>query len=428
MAKEKLELTFKRRTIGMLLCYIVFVTLYMLAQYYAISRDMQWSYVLKIDHHIPFLEWLIIPYATSALFFVLVFYWVQTKAEYKLLVKRMLWVTVSAFIGFILVPIQFTFQRPDISFLFTKPVFAFIQAWDTSYNQAPSLHVAYAIIFWSVARKRFTSLTKTFIGIWLFLVIISTAFVYQHHTTDILSAIFLCLIIFYLNPDQENTLYKNIKIGLVFLAFGTFSLYFTFLFLNMWSYLLVWICITLFYVGSSYITNNNYFIKNKKGHIPLWKSILFFPYILTYQILWLFNSYYKPVKVTELLSGFFIGPYLSNNQAKKEFNNKKVIVFDLCTEIAENKLFKNNCTYIFYPLLDIATTDIVSLNHIVDNILNYYIHKDTNQIIYLHCAMGYSRSMLIATKVYQKVTNCSEQEAKDHVCQQNKNAIIKGYL
>lgn len=427
MAEKEITLTFKQRTKGMLLCYIIFIVLYMSAQFFAVNMGKNNAYILPIDNHIPFLEWMIIPYATSALFFVLIFYWVKDKREYQLLIKRMITVTVLAFIGFVLFPIQFSFERPTITHKIIQPFYDFITTWDSPYNQSPSLHVAYAIIFWTVVRKRFNGKLKHFLGGWLLLVIISTLFVYQHHTIDIFTAIFLCLLVLYSIPNASDSLYKNTKIGLLYFTLATclallVNIYTTNRIINT---LQLWICINLIYIGISYIHNNNYFIKDAKGNISCYKLLLFAPYLLTYKILRLLNGLYKPVEIAELLPQFYVGPHLSCKNTKQYFKDKHVIAIDLSTEIKENNYLKNNYRYIFIPLLDIATNEDTTIQRAVDQITATYLTKDKEAIIYLHCAMGYSRSMTLAMHIYCKLKNCDRQEAIQYVKALNKHAIIK---
>lgn len=427
MAEEQIIPTFKKRTTSMILCYIVFITSYMSAQYYAVFRASDWSFILPIDKHIPFIEWMIIPYATSAPFFLFVFYWVDTTYQLQLLTKRMLLVSGVAFISFIAFPIAYSVERPQHTMGIFDLFYGFISTWDTHYNQAPSLHVAYAIIFMTVVEqsKRFSTIAKCILILWLSLVALSTLFVYQHHTIDVISAILVCLLVFYFTPNKEKALYLNIKKGLLYFILSTIFLFLIGISSNIYSCIfLIWITINLIYIGIAYICNDVYFIKNKKGIIFWWKYIILLPYITTYYILKQLNKTYYPVNVGELLPQVYIGPLISSRQASKLFKGKKIITYDLSAEMRENDYLITNSSYYFFPLLDIGQANKQYLNDIVNHINTSYQSIDENTILYIHCAMGLSRSMAVAALVYSHYEGCTKKEAQIHVRSINQNAIL----
>ncbi|MGL4581444.1 MAG: phosphatase PAP2 family protein [Flavobacterium sp.] len=429
MAEEQIIPTFKQRTTSMILCYIVFITSYMTAQYYAVFSALDWSFILPIDKHIPFIEWMIIPYATSAPFFLLVFYWVDTREQLRVLTKRMLLVTLVAFIGFIALPIQFTLDRPPHTIRIFDVFFDFISAWDTHYNQAPSLHVAYAVIFMTVVGQttRFSNLTKALLYLWLTLVALSTVFVYQHHSIDVLTAVIVCLFIFFFVPNKENRLYLNIKKGLVYFILASIFILIAFIWFNLFTAtIILWISFNLIYIGKAYIQNNVYFIKNKEGEIAWWKYILLFPYLLTYVILRKLNRRYNPVPFAEMLPQLYIGALLSTEEAKKHLaQHKNIIVYDLSAEMTENTYVRSQATYHFFPLLDIGQANEEYLAQIVQHIITTYNARNEDTLIYIHCAMGLSRSMAVSALVYSQCAQCTKKEAQRYIQSINQNAIFK---
>lgn len=65
----------------------------------------------------------------------------------------MLFVTVTAGIGFLLFPLKFSLLKPETENSIFGYSFRFLKIFDSPFNQAPSLHIAYAFIFWSVFRN-----------------------------------------------------------------------------------------------------------------------------------------------------------------------------------------------------------------------------------------------------------------------------------
>lgn len=425
MAKQEINTTFKAQTKAMLLCYIVFVLFYMGAKHIALARDISFSIVLPLDLYVPFLPWMILPYALSGPLFCLVFYWTNTEKDLKILTKRMLMVTLSAFVCFVVFPIGYSAEKPAVENPFLKIGFDFIATWDSKYNQAPSLHVAYGVLFLSVVITRFKGVVKWLLGCSIILLCISTLFVYQHHSIDLFSAILLCLIVFYVTTDKSNPLYRNKRIALVYFGFATMLVLIASLSWTWFGLLLIWIAFNMCYVGYNYSITNPYFIKNKRGNVSLVKRILFQPYLLTYVLLRKFNQMYKPVIPFELMPQFFVGGYLNPKQAKTLFKDKNTIVIDVSAELIENRYFKKQCTYYFMPSLDIAATMEDEINVIINRITTLYLHKPTHAKVYLHCAMGYSRSMYLAKYVLMRSTNIAEIQAIATIKQLNKNAIFR---
>ncbi|MHC5310026.1 phosphatase PAP2 family protein [Myroides sp. LJL116] len=198
--------TFKQRSKAMLLCYLVFIFFYMLAQYYSVYIGSDYSFTMRIDNYIPFWQWMIIPYSTSGLFFLCSFYWVNNTYELRLFTKRMLVLSLIAFLCFLAFPIKYSIDKPVHTFTLFNPLFDFIQAWDTPYNQAPSLHVGYSVLIMNVvaSTKVFSRAIKILLQGWLILICVSTLFVFQHHSIDVFTALVICLGIFYFLPNKQN--------------------------------------------------------------------------------------------------------------------------------------------------------------------------------------------------------------------------------
>lgn len=425
MANQKIDATFRTKTKAMLLCYCVFVILYMSAKYIALYRDVSYSYVMQLDLYVPFWEWMIVPYATSAPFFVLVFYWTATQHELTVLTKRMLLVTCVAFVCFVVLPIGYSGVKPEIRNPILQYGFDFIATWDSKYNQMPSLHVAYGIVFLSVIYTRFKSVLRLVLMTWIVLVCVSTIFIFQHHIIDIFGAIVLCLIVFYSIPNTQNPLYANTKTALVYFMITTLLVFVACVLLNWISGVVLWLSLNTGYVGWSYLTTHAFFVKDEDGNCSLINRVLFAPYLVTYKILWQINQWYAPVKPFELLQGFYVGSYLNEQQAKEVFPNQEILVIDLSAELIENTYFKNNCTYYFLPSLDISVVPQIELNQTITRILDLYRTKSANTTLYLHCAMGYSRSMFIAKYVYMQEMQVTEDEAIAVIKQHNKYARFR---
>lgn len=139
---------------------------------------------------IPFLDWMIIPYLSFNLLFLLPLFFLS-KQQLKALDLAFVLSTICAGILFMILPITPEFVRviPDG---FSATLYSHLYILDNSRNLLPSLHVTYSVIYFLSCLPIFRSLTTRIIfGLWIVLIILSTLFTHQHHVIDIVSGILL---------------------------------------------------------------------------------------------------------------------------------------------------------------------------------------------------------------------------------------------
>ncbi len=124
----------------------------------------------------------------------------------------MIFVIITAGIFFITVPLRFSFAKPEVSNVILGMPFSFLKTFDSPFNQSPSLHIAFAFIFWSVFKD--LSKWRIFFMTWLILLGISTLTTYQHHVIDILTGAILAHITFIIIPYRKNDPeYRNLRVA-----------------------------------------------------------------------------------------------------------------------------------------------------------------------------------------------------------------------
>ena len=74
------------------------------------------------------------------------------------------------------------------------------------------------------------------------------------------------------------------------------------------------------------------------------------------------------------------------------------VVFDVCTELAENAVLRAH-PYRHFPLLDLEPPAAAAIAEIVAALA---LEIGRGRSVYLHCAMGYSRSIFIAQCYFDK--------------------------
>ncbi len=217
------QLKIRQQVFALTICTIVFMGIYNLCTCYASSLNNVPSFTFDFEKSIPFLPLSIIPYMAGGIFFCVVFFLCKNKNQLKILTWRILFVTIIAGIFFITVPLRFSFAKPEISHSILEMPFSFLKTFDSPFNQSPSLHIAFAFIFWSVFKL--LSRWRIFLMIWLILLGISTLTTYQHHLIDVLNGAILAHLSFIIIPYRKNDPeFRNLHLANYYFLMGLVSI------------------------------------------------------------------------------------------------------------------------------------------------------------------------------------------------------------
>ncbi|MGL6128073.1 phosphatase PAP2 family protein [Chryseobacterium artocarpi] len=423
---DEKRLKIQQKFYALLLCSVIFMMVYNYSAWYISKLETVPSFVFNFEKHIPFIPWTIIPYMTSGIFFCLVFFLCKGKEQLKVLTQRMLFVTIIAGICFLLFPLKFSLPKPETGNIVFGYSFQFLKTFDSPFNQAPSLHIAYAFIFWTVIRT--LKKGRIFLMIWLILLGVSTLTTYQHHFIDIITGALLTHISFILFPYQKKDFqYRNFHVA-NFYFFSGWILILTALLLKseFAGLILIWISVMSFAIGYHYQKNDIYFLKDENGNIHWIKKIFYFPYLLMYQIFWRFLRKNKIPFVP--VSRIYISSK-PNQETLKHFKvDKDTFVYDLSPEIEEISILKDQSAYYFRPILDIGKFDVEKTQFLITEISRTYRHLPKNGKILIHCTMGFTRSSVIGILVIKNILSLPLDEAITIMKASNKNMIIHPYL
>lgn len=455
-------------------CLLLFQCTYPLTAAYVSNLPAVPSLVFDFERHIPFLPWMILPYMSSGLFFCIVPFYCPPGAPLLLYAKRFTFVTLIAALCFLIFPLRFSFDRPIVENPFFTYFFTFLQKYDSPFNQAPSLHVAYACLFWSVLRWQTRGWKKISVGIWILLMAIGTLTVYQHHLIDVLTALILVqvsFIIFPLNGTSaqnrqaqwalqcgqsgnykqyaKNGEYKchktsvhpgtcdsnilpirNIAVANYYYLMGWICILLTLLCERsmLAAVVFTWIALVCFAIGYHYLRGHRFFLKDGTGKISTVKKVCYAPYQLAYWLIWRFFRKKNNPSLMELLPRCYVGPRLQDSQLKAMKLGPNLVVFDLAAELEEVNLLRGMDKYYSFPLLDIAEIQLQDAQVITDALVSTYraLNKDESMII--HCTMGYSRSMVFAVLMIQQLLSLDLNEAIDRVKSINKHVTIHQHM
>jgi protein-tyrosine phosphatase/membrane-associated phospholipid phosphatase len=424
--------TLKERFVWLVFMGILFFLLYGASNEYAYLTSPHPAFFWQWEVHIPFISALIVPYMSSDIVFVIAFLLVQTRFELRVLALRVLFIILLSVLIFGLFPLQFSFEKPFVdgfSFLFTL-----LEA-DKPFNQLPSLHVSFAIVFWHSMKAHITNkLLKLCLGLWLVLVALSTLFVFQHHFIDLPTGALVGLLAVYLFKEGRNqrlltafTTPRHIKMGLYFLFGSIVLMVFTFiahsLTIPLLPYLLVYLFICTLSVSVIYTFGFNHLLANAKGDVNSLQWIVFFPYFIGCTLSWAYYARTLPLSA-KIAQGVFIG----RHPKSVEYSKIKALgvnhVINLAIELQLNKTILASNKLILHRLnfLDQTIQSPDALHQAVQLIERY-----KEQGVYVHCALGLSRSILVCW-AWMMFNGKSDEEIINHLTEVRPRFVQSQYM
>ncbi len=177
---------------------------YGLANWWAASRGAVPSVVFDWERGVPFWAWTIFPYWSINAFYALSLFLAPDRHQMDRHAARLLTAQVIAVSCFVIWPLHFSFGAPAVS---GAPAFLFeaLRGFDQPFNQAPSLHIALAVILWDWYRRRLPPRrwAMTVLHVWTFLICASVLTTFQHHFIDIPTGALLGLVCVWLWPLER---------------------------------------------------------------------------------------------------------------------------------------------------------------------------------------------------------------------------------
>lgn len=381
----------------LLLNWLVFGLCYPASHVIATRAAMRHSVALPLDAALPFWPWMIVPYATSSLFFVPVFLAAPDGEQLRVASRRIMLATVTAALVFALFPARFTLARPALEHPFLDAAYGFLDLVDQPYNQLPSLHVAYCLLFWLALRARVAGWRRIVLAGWLALVAASTLFTWQHHLADVAAGLALGAAVAWLvrpGGTRRSTVafYYTMAAGIVLHA-GWFLL---------GSWLAPYAAASLLLVSFAYARRDSHFLDKPDGRHALAGWLLYWPYLAGYRLTWMLVRLRERHRgaFAEQAPGLLVGRRLSAAEARRL--PAGCCVIDLSPELPETAGLRG-ARYRYMPLLDLHAPRPSQARSVLAAIAAQ--HRQ-GRVVFLHCAMGYSRSRFIANMYARRVQRC----------------------
>ncbi len=377
---------------------LAFLLIYPLANLQAEQLSNVPSFCWPWETSIPFIDWMIIPYLSSGGFFIGLFFLVRNASNLRLFSQQLLFTTLVAGLCFTCFPLRFAFSHPPSEHHWLQFMYSWLAWGDRPFNQFPSLHVAYCLIFWQTLHKAFPRHPRLpLVDLWLLLVGLATLLTYQHHVVDVLGGLLLGFLAL-----QQKTPWTGRQAVAFYYSSGA-GLLLIVLVLLLKQTCGLYIVLSLGLVARAYQRGQADFLKKTDGRFPLWNSVLYAPYLLGYLLTWhgVRRKERHAAPFTEYRPNLFVGRRLTANEAAHL--PAQCTVIDLANELSETLALRNT-TYHYFPVLDLTTPDAALCQKIAGIVQSSLaLHRP----VFIHCAMGYSRSHYVAQAILNPLPNHS---------------------
>lgn len=379
----------KRGVLWLLLLAPLFFSTYNFSNWYTAQRDDVGTLVFAWEQQIPLWAWTIVPYWSIDLLYGLAFLLPVNRAEVDRLGLRLLTAQIICIACFLLWPLRFTFDRPELDGLFGA-MFDVLMGFDKPFNQAPSLHITLLVVLWACFAKHSRDIWRYLVHGWFLLIGLSVLTTWQHHFIDVPTGMLAGFICLWLWPSEGRSplrvwqlarsarrwkmagLYALLATGLCTVAIQLSGV-------ALW---LLWPALSLLLVALNYaLFDAQGFQKRRDGRLSLASGWLLAPYLAA---AWLNSRAWtrKHPQADEVVEGIRLGRIPGKDEASA-FN----AIVDLCAELSCRADVK---AYRSIPALDLIPLSLEQCKEAANSIES--LRRDGTVLVC--CALGYSRSAM----------------------------------
>ncbi|MDF0731585.1 phosphatase PAP2/dual specificity phosphatase family protein [Pseudomonas entomophila] len=389
----------RRGVLWLLLLGPLFFLSYGLANGYTATRTDVGSLVFAWERHVPLWPWTIIPYWSIDLLYGLSFLLPRTRREMDRHALALLTAQVISVACFLLWPLRFTFERPELDGLFGW-LFDVLMGFDKPFNQAPSLHIALLVVIWTMfARHTRPGPWRWAMHGWMALIGLSVLTTWQHHFIDLPTGALAGLLCVWLWPGEGELPWRRARLPQeakrwrLALRYGLGATLCALLAFNLrggWLWLL-WPGVSLLMVALNYaLFGAGGFQKRAEGRLSTAATWLLAPYLVG---AWLNSRWWtrRHPQADEVCDGVYLGRIPGPGEAVAFAS-----VVDLSAELpcacpiagqARDRAL-NPTTYHNLPTLDLIPPAPDLLHQAAKTIEQ--LHPQGPVLVC--CALGYSRS------------------------------------
>ncbi|WP_339409324.1 phosphatase PAP2/dual specificity phosphatase family protein [Pseudomonas sp. EA_35y_Pfl2_R5] len=378
----------KRGVLWLLLLAPLFFASYSFANWLSGQRDDVGTLVFAWESQMPLWPWTIVPYWSIDLLYGLSFLLPATRREMDRHGLRLLSVQVLCIACFLLWPLRFTFERPELDGLFGG-MFDVLMGFDKPFNQAPSLHIALLVVIWVMFTRHTNGvLLRGLMHTWMALIGLSVLTTWQHHFIDVPTGVLAGWLCVWLWPLQGRSpllawqLTREPQRMRQALHYSLGAALLSALAVNLggaWLWLL-WPAFSLLLVALNYLLFGAAgFQKAADGRLSSAATWLLTPYLAA---AWLNSRLWTRAhpQADKVVEGIWLGRIPAPGQAEQF-----AAQLDLCAELPAKKV---PSAYRALPVLDLTAPSAETCLAAAQAIEELRQHGP----LLVYCALGYSRS------------------------------------
>jgi membrane-associated phospholipid phosphatase len=343
---------------------------------------------------IPFVPALILPYMSIDLFFVASFLLCKDTIELRTHARRIAAAILVACSAFLILPLTTGYPRPEVGG-WAGWLFEFLWSFDKPHNLAPSLHVALASLLWAVYARHTRGSLRWFVHGWFVLMIASPLFTWQHHLLDVATGAILGQVCVFAFPERRHrapvrSAAPNLRVARLY-ASGAVALAGLAIVLGSWFWLLLSPAVSLALIAMAYVRGNSAVFRKTNGRLPISSRFVLGPYLCGAFVRFLIYRRCREPWV-EVAPGVYCGRLLTEREALGVRAMGVTGVLDMTAEHAETRAFLE-IEYLNVPVLDLTQPSREQL----DCAVAFITEHASRGGVYVHCALGISRSVAAAT-------------------------------
>jgi len=343
--------------------------------------------VFEWERWIPFVPWTIVPYWAIDVLYGISLFLCATRAELDRHALRLFTAQVISVSAFLLYPLRFTFERPEVEGLFGA-MFTVLGGFDRPFNQAPSLHISLLVILWALYARHTPPRWRIALHAAFLLIGVSVLTTYQHHFIDIPTGVVVGMLCLWLWPDGQPSPLQGAQLArdparrrlAVRYALGAGAMALVSGLLGGAFLWLCWVALALALVALIYAALGAHAFQKHGGRLSLGAASLLAPYTAGAWI----NSRawtWRDRAPAEIADGVWIGRV----PAPRDLLARDWAIVDLCAELPVDPPARG---YAHVPVLDLCAATPADLRAAALAIEGLRAHGP----VLVCCALGYSRS------------------------------------
>lgn len=335
----------------------------------------------------PVVPWMIVPYWSIDLLFVIAPFLCSTKEELAVHRRRIVFSILVAGLFFLLIPLRFAYPRPHVEGFFA-PWFNALYSFDLPHNLFPSLHIAFRTILTDIYARKTRGIWRVIVHVWFSLIGISTLLTWQHHLMDVVGGFWLAAMAMHLfpfNDKREPIPAKNGTVAVLY-AIAAIACSQVARLAWPWTFIFTWPAFSFVMAAFGYMGYGARIYRKVDGRLSFLTRMLMAPLLLAQWLSW---KHYrkKSARWDAITPQVWIGSWPTPSDAQDAAKAGVTTIIDLTVEFSAHPTFIG-LKYHHYPVLDLTAPTTEQLRAAVQIIEA----ESQTGIVYVHCKAGYSRS------------------------------------